>query len=158
MPDGNMKWYTDSKDLDGYPGCGTIKFEYEFKDGHYNKNGTQTKYEGTSRYCYLPNNSEGQEVLKLLIECFKRRHSFTIGTSLTHNRDNCVVWSGIHHKTSTTGGQYGYPDATYIDRVTDEINGREITSSDVQNMNVNFGSGSVKVSESGIEEQGVTYS
>ena len=89
-------------------------------------------------------------MFKLLIECFKRRHSLTIGTSLTNNQDNCVVWSGIHHKTSKHGGQFGYPDATYLDRVTDELKGREITPADVQNMQVNFEKGSVTVSDNGI--------
>jgi len=56
----------------------------------------------------------------------------TIGKSLTNNADNQVVWSGIHHKTSRHGGQFGYPDATYLERVTDEFKGRDITVADVQ--------------------------
>ena len=99
----------------------------------------------------MPLNAKGKEVLKLLIECFKRRHTFTIGTSLTNGQDNCVEWSGIHHKTSYEGGQFGYPDATYLDRVTDELKGREITSNDVQNMQVDFErGGSITVSDNGI--------
>ena len=131
MPDGKMKWYISNKSLSGYENCGTIGFDYDFRSGYYMKDGKKTRFDGTTRQCYLPNNPQGQEVFKLLIECFKRRHSFTIGRSLTNNMDNQVVWSGIHHKTSKHGGQFGYPDATYLDRVTDEIKGREITSEDV---------------------------
>lgn len=38
-------------------------------------------------------------------------------------KDNCIVWNGIHHKTNTSGGStnYGYPDTTYLNRVTIEL-------------------------------------
>jgi len=42
------------------------------------------------------------------------------------------VWSGIHHKTSPAGGTFGYPDPTYLDRVTDELKARDITPETVK--------------------------
>lgn len=42
---------------------------------------------------------------------------------MVRGRDNCIVWNGIHHKTRTHGGSshYGYPDATYFNRVKNEL-------------------------------------
>ena len=50
-----------------------------------------------------------------------------VGRSLSTNEDNQVIWSGIHHKTSRKGGQFGYPDETYLQRVTNELKDRDIT-------------------------------
>ena len=71
-------------------------------------------------------------MLALLKEGFKRKVLFTIGTSVTTGMSNCVIWNGVHHKTSTTGGKererlmiggayYGYPDDTYFNRVKEEL-------------------------------------
>jgi len=42
-----------------------------------------------------------------------------VGRSVTTGLDNQVVWNGIHHKTSMSGGaaNFGYPDPTYFNRV-----------------------------------------
>jgi len=54
---------------------------------------------------------------------------FRIGQSITTGADNCVVWNGVHHKTSTSGGaqSFGYPDATYLERVKDELAQKGVT-------------------------------
>ena len=86
-------------------------------------------YTGTNRIAYLPDTLEGREVLALLFKAFQRRHTFTIGTSVTTGQKNCVIWSGIHHKTSRTGGSsnFGYSDPTYLSRVKDELADRGVT-------------------------------
>ncbi len=100
MPPGTMKWSTEQTNL-GFPGCNeAIKIYYSLNDGV--KNGVS--YEGTIRSAYLPNNKDGQEVLTLLVECFRRKLTFIVGTSVTTGQSNCVVWGGIHHKTSPSGG------------------------------------------------------
>lgn len=55
-------------------------------------------YTGTYRTAYLPDNKEGNEVLRLLQIAWERRLTFTIGTSVTSGATNAVVWNGIHHK------------------------------------------------------------
>jgi deltex-like protein len=55
-------------------------------------------YSGTSRTAYLPDNKEGNEVLKLLQISWDRKLTFTIGTSVTSGASNCVIWAGVHHK------------------------------------------------------------
>lgn len=56
-----------------------------------------------------------------------------------------VVWQGIHHKTSTSGGtsMFGYPDPTYFQRVRDELAGRGVTEDQVINKLEDFKIGSV---------------
>jgi hypothetical protein len=41
---------------------------------------------------------------------------------VTTGTRNCVVWAGIHQKTSPTGGQqhHGWPDAGYVERLQHE--------------------------------------
>jgi len=97
-----------------------------------NKNGQH--YSGTSRVAYVPANKEGIEVLNLLVESFKRKLTFAVGTSQTTGQQNCVVWAGVHHKTNTRGGtsMHGYPDETYFDRVKDELKSRGVTLDNIE--------------------------
>ncbi len=58
----------------------------------------------------MPKNKEGHLVLGMLILAFIRRLTFLVGTSLTTGSKDTVVWAGIHHKTSLSGGAFGFPD------------------------------------------------
>ena len=51
-----------------------------------------------------------------------------MGFSPTRNCDNVICWNGIHHKTNTSGGSagYGYPDATYLSRVKEELKAKNV--------------------------------
>eukprot|EP00607_Mallomonas_marina_P001932 CAMPEP_0182427572 /NCGR_PEP_ID=MMETSP1167-20130531/18536_1 /TAXON_ID=2988 /ORGANISM="Mallomonas Sp, Strain CCMP3275" /LENGTH=429 /DNA_ID=CAMNT_0024609895 /DNA_START=32 /DNA_END=1321 /DNA_ORIENTATION=+ len=119
--------------LAGMPSStGTIVIEYSFPSGmqgpeHPNPG---TPYSGTQRVAFLPDNPAGREVLGLLQRAFNQRLVFTVGTSVTTGRSNTVVWNGIHHKTSPTGGvtQFGWPDDTYFERVKEELKAKGITS------------------------------
>jgi len=93
---------------------------YSFYDGYTKDN---VKYRGTRRTVYLPDTSEGREVLFLLIRSFKRRLTFIVGDSVTTGRKNVVVWNSVHHKTNVNGGTayFGYPDPTYFNRVKLEL-------------------------------------
>jgi len=125
MPPGTMTVERNSARLPGFPLCGTITINYNFPDGIQGEEHPSpgTPYSGTSRTGYLPDNAEGNEVLRLLDLSFKRRLTFRVGMSITNGCDNTVVWNGIHHKTSMSGGQqnYGYPDDTYLARVKEEL-------------------------------------
>ena len=80
-------------------------------------------YSGTIRNCFLPDTEEGKAVLEKLKIAFDRRLTFVVGNSITSGKQNTVVWNGIHHKTSVHGGPacYGYPDPTYLNRVSQEL-------------------------------------
>lgn len=47
---------------------------------------------------------------------------------MTTGQTNTVVWAGIHHKSSTHGGSshFGFPDPTYLNRVTLELADRGV--------------------------------
>ena len=116
MPNGKMKAYVNNHiHCSGYNKEGTIVIEYYFPNG----NG----YTGTSRRSYLPDIKEGREILALLKIAFDRKLTFTVGTSVTTGIKNTVVWNGIHHKTSLSGGctNFGYPDSSYFNRVKQEL-------------------------------------
>jgi len=57
-----------------------------------------------------------------------------VGTSVTTGKQNTVVWNGIHHKTSLGGGTqyFGYPDATYFNRVKEELASKGVTINDIK--------------------------
>ena len=113
----------------GYPGCGTIEIKYELLAGlqgpqHQNPG---TPYYGDYRNAYLPDNDAGRRVLELFKEAWKMKLTFTVGRSLSSGRNNVITWNDIHHKTSPRGGPYGYPDATYLERVTEDLHALGVT-------------------------------
>jgi hypothetical protein len=132
MPNGTMKAKIDkSMRCAGFPKDQTIVISYSFNDGYIDGH----RYTGTYRTAYLPYNEEGIITLGMLKVAFDRKLTFVVGTSVTTGQKNTVVWNGIHHKTSTTGGtsNYGYPDKTYFNRVQEELASKGITKEDFKN-------------------------
>ncbi|GKY99616.1 E3 ubiquitin-protein ligase dtx3l [Mayamaea pseudoterrestris] len=115
MPSGSMTVSFDPSLTCSGHGPGTIQIVYSFSDG------TQKSYHGnpgvsfnaTSRLAYLPDNVQGRDLLKRLEYAFSHGLTFTVGTSLTSNAPNQITWASIHHKTDTSGGVHGYPDANF---------------------------------------------
>lgn len=108
----------------GYNGVGTIEISYRIPSAKQKKYHPQPDFpfSGASRTAYIPNNQEGQDLLSRLQFAFMHGLSFMVGTSLTTGQANTVTWASIHHKTSSSGGLYGYPDPTYFSRCNDELN------------------------------------
>ncbi|KAL8435515.1 hypothetical protein ACSSS7_002442 [Eimeria intestinalis] len=128
-PPGKMIWtITNRSMLSGHPAEGTIIINYIIEGGIQTERHAQpnTPFIGTRREAYLPDCLKGRQLLKLLIQAFVKGHLFTVGQSVTSGRSNVVVWNGIHHKTSVSGGvlQYGYPDETFLSRLTEELRAR----------------------------------
>lgn len=128
--DGRMVVKRFKQGVEGHETEGTIEICYSFKDGLQGPEHAHpgVPYTGTRRKAYLPDNAQGNLVLQALATAFERRLIFTIGQSVTSGRENQVTWNGIHHKTKTSGGtaRYGWPDATYFDRVTEELKAKGI--------------------------------
>ena len=124
-----MSWSISKRSLPGFPKSDTINFDYNFPCGTLPDG---KSYSGTGRSAYLPATPEGIEVFKMIVCGFRRRLNFMVGTSLTTGCTDTVVWSGVHHKTSQHGGQFGYPDKTYLSRVTEELGARNITKETVK--------------------------
>nr|XP_046200569.1 probable E3 ubiquitin-protein ligase DTX3 isoform X1 [Oncorhynchus gorbuscha] len=119
-------------ELPGHEGYGCICIIYSFPPGlqapeHPNPG---VRYPGTDRVAYLPDSPEGNRVLGLLRRAFEQRLIFTIGTSMTTGMHNVITWNDIHHKTSLWGGPhcFGYPDPTYLVRVTEELREKGIAA------------------------------
>ncbi|XP_019620777.1 PREDICTED: E3 ubiquitin-protein ligase DTX3L-like [Branchiostoma belcheri] len=122
---GTMEVMESSQSLPGHPDCGRIQIHYSVPSGtqeecHPNPG---KPYRGTERDAFLPDNTGGREVLRLLKKAFDNRLVFTVGTSVTTGETDVVTWNDIHHKTSPYGGasNYGYPDPGYLQRVTEEL-------------------------------------
>jgi len=86
------------------------------------------RYDGARRTCYIPDNSEGQQLLAKLQTAFERKLIFAVGTSTTSGKENTVIWNGIHHKTRKDGGaeRHGFPDPTFMTRCTEELAARGV--------------------------------
>lgn len=108
----------------GHNDVGTIEISYRIPSAKQKKYHPQPDFpfNGASRTAYIPNNQEGQDLLSRLQYAFMHGLSFMVGTSLTTGQANTVTWASIHHKTSASGGLYGYPDPTYFNRCNDELN------------------------------------
>ncbi|KAK6319307.1 hypothetical protein J4Q44_G00105180 [Coregonus suidteri] len=131
QPEGTMKVkHERSLSIPGYPGYGAIVINYDIPNGKQtNKHPNPGEwFSGTCRIAYLPNNEEGNKVLKLLERAFDQKLIFTVGTSRTTGTDDCVTWNDIHHKTNINGGAqgFGYPDPNYLSRVKNELKAKGI--------------------------------
>ncbi|KAM3621325.1 uncharacterized protein V6R79_009677 [Siganus canaliculatus] len=130
QPDGYMSWKSDSYSLPGFLNCGTIVINYHIPSGRQTKKHPSPGrfYSGIQRTAFLPDNQEGNEVVRLLKKAFDQKLIFTVGTSRTTGMDNQVIWNDIHHKTSMTGGplSFGYPDPDYLSRVKEELKAKGI--------------------------------
>ena len=60
-----------------------------------------------------------------------QRLLFTVGTSLTTGRPNCVTWNDIHLKTAVSGGEHSYPDPAFLPNLMAELAGFGITEGEV---------------------------
>ena len=106
QPPGRMTTRKSSNTLPGFNECGTITITYELYNGTQGQNHPHPgrPYTGARRVAYLPDNREGQKVLKLLEKAFEQKLTFTIGRSSTSGIDDIVTWNDIHHKTKCSGG------------------------------------------------------
>jgi len=133
-----MMWIKQGVSLPGYSDCGLIVIKYHLTDGiqdetHPNP-GKAYFAKSFPRHAFLPDNSKGNMVLKMLKTAFQRGLTFTIGRSITRGEDDCITWNGIHHKTliNSNGSGHGYPDPGYLDRVIEELGQFGIYTSDFQ--------------------------
>ena len=62
---------------------------------------------------------------------WSQRLVFTVGTSLTTGRPNCVTWNDIHLKTAVSGGEHSYPDPAFLTNLMAELAGFGITEGEV---------------------------
>ncbi|XP_052772408.1 uncharacterized protein LOC128211541 [Mya arenaria] len=134
QPYGSMHIYKVKRNCSGYYGNGSIAIAYNFKDGMQQEQHSNPGawYKGITRTAYLPDNREGKTVCRLLKEAFRRRLIFTIGRSRTTGQEGVITWNDIHHKTDhRPNTQFGYPDSTYLARVTEELAAKGVTEEQI---------------------------
>ncbi|GFO09845.1 E3 ubiquitin-protein ligase dtx4 [Plakobranchus ocellatus] len=133
-PAGVMTWaILKGTSVAGYEKYDTISVSYDIQPGvqgpeHPNP-GRHFFPQGFPRIGYLPDTNEGRKVLKLMIEAWRRRLMFTVGTSYTTGCSDVVTWNEIHHKTELHGNYsgHGYPDPTYLANVILELADHGVT-------------------------------
>jgi len=132
MPSGTMTITRSSMSCGGYESVGSIQISYNIPSGRqmaYHPSPGQ-RHGSAHRVGYLPDNAEGQALLKRLKFAFQHGLTFTIGTSLTSGVANSVTWSSIHHKTSPHGGAHGFPDPSYFANCDGECDAANVPAAD----------------------------
>ncbi|XP_036378458.1 E3 ubiquitin-protein ligase DTX3L1 [Megalops cyprinoides] len=116
QPQGKMRWAVLPSSLPGYPHCGTIKIDYTFTDGiQMERNPNPGKpFCGIGAVAYLPDDSEGNQVLRLLERAFEQKLLFTVDSD--GSGAEIVAWADVSHKTLASGGpeSISYPDPDYL--------------------------------------------
>ncbi|XP_066539897.1 E3 ubiquitin-protein ligase DTX3L1 [Hoplias malabaricus] len=120
QPDGGyMSMALLRRNVEGYPDHDTIQINFIFEDGiqtEKHPNPGQAYY-GLKTSAYLPQNSEGRKVYKLLEKAFQYKLLFTVAT--TSGGEERVTFTDIPLKLSEDGGpeSLGYPDPSYLKTV-----------------------------------------
>ncbi|KAL7541906.1 hypothetical protein ACHAWF_007048 [Thalassiosira exigua] len=132
-PSGTMNVMIDPRACSGFK-CTTIVITYHIPSdvqlGYHENPGREHGFKFTS--AYLPNNSDGQNLLKRLKYTFLHGLTFTVGTSLTTRAADQCTWASIHHKTAMRGGveNHGYPDSNFLVNVNSELDALRVPSAE----------------------------
>lgn len=116
----------------GFASGGSIEISYDLPHGIQSPIHPHpgVPYNGTQRTTYLPNTSEGRQLLTRFRHAFLEGEMFQIGRSLTSGRDHQVTWSSIPNKTSLHGGQFGFPDPKYLQEANQALDRLSIPAAD----------------------------
>ena len=129
MPSGTMTVTHDrSSSCAGYRNFKTIVIRYNIDSGiqkKYHPN-PGIPFKAISRTAYVPDNNEGQDLVKRLQYAFNYGLLFCVGTSVTTGKHNVITWSSIHHKTNQQHGAHGFPDPSYIARCNLELDSCDV--------------------------------
>nr|XP_026692305.1 deltex protein isoform X1 [Ciona intestinalis] len=137
QPPGQMHWSVIQTSVPGYEPHHTIRITYDIRAGmqtneHPNP-GRRYSVHGFPRIAYLPDNTDGNKVLRLLEVAWNRKLIFTVGDSVTSGAKDTVTWNEIHHKTSITNKHgHGYPDPNYLTNVLNELKAQGVSEDDLK--------------------------
>lgn len=121
----NMSVTETPHSLAGYDTCGTIVIDFTIPSGVQDIDHPLPgeHFEGMQMQTYLPNNSEGQEILRLLKLAWNRRLLFRIGYNPSTKRWDKVIPNGFEFKTSRVGGMLmrGFPYPIYMSSLKSDL-------------------------------------
>ena len=107
--------------ITGYAECGTLTLTFHIEPGIQGSDMPlpNERHFGLNMTCFLPNNSEGQELVRLLRIAWTRGLLFRIGFNPNSHRMDWVVPNGIEFKLRKDSGMLaqGYPDPSYMNRL-----------------------------------------
>ncbi|XP_043081793.1 E3 ubiquitin-protein ligase DTX3L1 isoform X1 [Puntigrus tetrazona] len=120
QPDGGeMNWNIERRSLPGHADCDTIEIVFRFDDGIQSDKHPHPghRYKGTAFLAFLPQNTTGTKILRLLQQAFDHKLLFTVAAN--SSGEYCVMPADIPLKTLDSGGpgSLGYPDPTYLKTV-----------------------------------------
>ncbi|KAF4084539.1 hypothetical protein AMELA_G00107370 [Ameiurus melas] len=125
---GSMSVLESTITIPGFNRNTSLRIVYDIPDGIQGEDHPcpGDPFKGNRFEAFLPYNPDTKKLLPLLEKAFYKGLTFTVkvGSSDDHrSREGRVVWGSIPHKTKTEGGtsNNGYPDSTYIRRLTDAL-------------------------------------
>jgi len=132
---GSMNHQLENSSLPGYEGSGTITIYFHIQSGvqgpEHPSPGQPYTASNFPRVAYLPDTPDGCRALHGLYLAWKQRLLFTVGTSMTTGRSNCVTWNDIHLKTQKSGSDHSYPDPNFLANLMQELAGFGITEAEI---------------------------
>lgn len=121
--------------LPGHEGSGTIEIHFHFQPGvqgpEHPQPGVPYSARNFPRVAYLPDSCQGERALHGVYLAWSQRLMFTVGRSITTQRDNCVTWNDIHMKTNISSSEHGYPDPQYLGNLAQDLAGFGITEAQI---------------------------
>jgi len=105
---------------------GTFEVKFSFPEGE--RNGIP--YYERLQNAFIPTDSVGQEIIQIYANLFEKGYMYAIGNSKTKSSSDQIVFN-VHQKTSYNSGDWGWPDAKYIDRLKSECAERLPSSLDL---------------------------
>jgi hypothetical protein len=132
MPTGTMKIRQDPTiTCSGYdPGAIVIDYSLGCNVQKVYHPNPGTTHGSAYRRAFLPDNTDGRNLLKRLEYAFRHGLTFCVGTSLTTGVPNVITWSSIHHKTRLAHGPHGFPDLGYFINSNDELDALGVPAAD----------------------------
>ncbi|XP_039540547.1 E3 ubiquitin-protein ligase DTX3L1 isoform X2 [Pimephales promelas] len=117
QPDGGqMNCNIERRSLPGHPDCDTIQITFHFDDGIQSDKHPHPGhgYKGSECVAYLPQNTTGTKIVRLLEQAFQHKLLFTVAADLSG--EYRVTPADIPLKTRDSGSS-GYPDPNYLKSV-----------------------------------------
>jgi deltex-like protein len=115
----------DATPLSGFPECSTLVLSFHLETGYQSTDMPLPgeTFNGLNLTSFLPNNPEGQEIVRLLNIAWERGLLFRVGYNPQTNRMDQVVPNGFELKLRRDGGIlfHGFPDPSYMNRLKADL-------------------------------------